>query len=264
MYRKNVLKSRLKQGENVLGCWSFLGSPHATELLGLAGFDYILIDQEHGLGDPSSISLQMQALSATEASGIVRVPWNDPIYLKRVLDAGVDGVMIPSIDTAAEATAAVAACRYPPRGRRGTAASSVRASNYGMAADYVATAADNLTIVLQIETVEGVRNIDEILAVEGIDVLFIGPYDLSGSAGHLGELKHPEVAGLIEHVEKRTRAKGIPLGTVPHQGCTWADMFDRGYQFVNAGSDIARLRDGALADIKRFREGYRTARPAAA
>ena len=107
MYRKNALKSRLKQGENVLGCWSFLGSPHVTELLGLAGFDYILIDQEHGLGDPSSISLQMQALSATETSGIVRVPWNDPIYLKRVLDAGVDGVMIPSIDTAAEATVEV-------------------------------------------------------------------------------------------------------------------------------------------------------------
>jgi len=264
MYRKNRLKERLQNAENVFGCWTMLGNPHATEILALAGFDYLILDQEHGLGDPSSLSLQLQAASATEATPIVRVPWNDHVYLKRVLDAGAEGVMIPSVETAEEARTAVAACRYPPQGRRGTAASTVRASSYGMAPDYVATCADNLLIVLQIESAKGVENIDEILEVEGIDVMFIGPYDLSGTVGQLGNIKHPEVARLIEHAEARIKAKGLPMGTVPHPGCTWKDMFARGYQFVNAGSDVARLRDGSLADVKAFREIYRGSQKTAA
>ena len=264
MYRKNPLKERLRNAENVLGCWTMLGNPHVTEILALAGFDYLILDQEHGLGDPTSLSLQLQAVSATNTTPIVRVPWNDHVYLKRVLDAGVEGVMIPSVETAEEARAAVAACRYPTLGRRGTAASTVRASNYGMAPDYVPTCADNLLIVLQIESAKGVENIDEILEVEGIDVMFIGPYDLSGTMGHLGNIKHPEVARAIEHAESRIKAKGLPMGTVPHPGCTWKDMFARGYQFVNAGSDVARLRDGSLVDVKAFREIYRDPKLSAA
>ncbi|MGO4386738.1 HpcH/HpaI aldolase/citrate lyase family protein [Microvirga sp. 2YAF29] len=257
MYRTNTLKQRLQNSEKVLGCWTMLGNPHVTEILALAGFDYLILDQEHGLGDPTSLSLQLQAVSATSATPIVRVPWNDHVYLKRVLDAGVEGVMIPSVETAEEARAAVAACRYPPLGRRGTAASTVRASSYGMAPDYVSTCADNLLIVIQIESAKGVGNIDEILAVEGIDVMFIGPYDLSATVGQMGNLKHPEVAGLIETAESKIKKSGIPMGTVPHPGCTYKDMFARGYQFVNAGSDVARLRDGSLADVKAFRELYR-------
>lgn len=264
MYRPNAVKQRLKNGENVLGCWTMLGSPHVVELLGFAGFDYLILDQEHGLGDPTSLSFQLQAMAATPATSVVRVPWNDHVYLKRVIDAGAEGVLIPSIDTAEEARAAVAACRYPPRGRRGTAASSVRASNYGMAPDYVAGCCDNLLVVIQIESAKAVENIDEILAVEGIDVVFIGPFDLSATVGQMGNLKHPEVARLIEHAESRIRAAGLPMGTVPHPGCTWKDMFARGYQFVNAGSDVAKLRDSSLADVKAFREGFRTSRPQAA
>lgn len=257
MYRKNSLKQRLISGENVLGCWSFLGNPLIVEILGLTGFDYILLDQEHGLGDPSDLPAQLQALSATPTVGVVRVPWNDHVYLKRVLDAGAEAVLIPSIDTAEEARAAVAACLYPPRGRRGTAAGSVRASSFGMAPDYVATCAENLLIACQIESAKAVENIDEILAVEGIDVIFIGPFDLSATVGQMGNLKHPEVARLIGVAEERIKAAGRPMGTVPHPGCTWKDMFARGYQFVNAGSDVARLRDGSLADVKEFRTLYR-------
>ena len=257
MYRPNSLKERLRKGENVLGCWSFLGNPQVVEILSLAGFDYLLLDQEHGLGDPTSLATQLVALSATPTVGVVRVPWNDHVYLKRVLDAGAEGVLIPGIDTAEEARAAVAACLYPPRGRRGTAAGSVRASSYGMAPDYVATCADNLLIACQIESAKAVENIDAILAVEGIDLMFIGPFDLSATVGQIGNLKHPEVARLIEHAESRIRAAGRPMGTVPHPGCTWKDMFARGYQFVNAGSDVSRLRDGSLADVKEFRALYR-------
>jgi 4-hydroxy-2-oxoheptanedioate aldolase len=257
VYRANTLKTRLKRGENVIGCWSMLGDPHVVELLSLAGFDYIVLDQEHGLGDPSTLSTQLQAMSATPTTGVVRVPWNDHVYLKRVLDVGAEAVLIPSIDTAADARAAVAACLYPPAGRRGTASSSVRASSYGLAPNYVASCAENLLIACQIESATAVENIDEILAVDGIDLIFIGPFDLSATVGQMGNLKHPEVARLIGHAEARIKAAGRPMGTVPHPGCTWKDMFERGYQFVNAGSDIARLRDGSVADVKAFREAYR-------
>ena len=257
MYRTNSLKRRLRDGENVLGCWSMLGHPQVVEILSLAGFDFIVLDQEHGLGDPSSLPAQLHAMSATPTVGVVRVPWNDHVYLKRVLDAGAEAVLIPSINTAEEARAAVAACLYPMRGRRGTAASSVRASSYGMAPDYVATCAENLLIACQIESAQAVENIDEILAVDGIDMLLIGPTDLSATVGQMGNIRHPEVARLIAHAEARIKAAGRPMGTVPHPGCTWKDMFARGYQFVNAGSDIARLRDGSLADMKEFRNLYR-------
>jgi 4-hydroxy-2-oxoheptanedioate aldolase len=259
VYRTNTLKQRLRNGENVLGCWSMLGHPTVVEILALAGFDFIVLDHEHGLGDPNSLPAQLQAMSATPAAGVVRVPWNDHVYLKRVLDAGAEAVLIPTINTADEARAAVAACLYPPRGRRGTAASSVRASSYGMAPDYVATCAENLLIACQIESAQAVENIDEILAVEGIDMLLIGPTDLSATVGQMGNIRHPRVAGLIAHAEARIRHAGLPMGTVPHPGCTWKDMFERGYQFVNAGSDIARLRDGSLADVKEFRALYRKA-----
>jgi 4-hydroxy-2-oxoheptanedioate aldolase len=263
MYRRNACKEHLKDGRKVLGCWSVLGSPSVAELLGFAGFDYLLIDQEHGLGEPSTLTAQMQAMSATPATSIVRVPWNDHVYIKRVLDAGVEGLMVPSIETAEEARAAVAACRYPPVGRRGAASSSARASNYGMAPDYVATCAENLLVVLQIESAKGVENIDKILAVEGIDVMFIGPHDLSGTVGQLGNLKHPAVATLIARAEERILASGVPMGTVPHPGCSALDMFARGYSFVNAGSDVSRLRDSSLADVRAFRQVHRAHEPAA-
>lgn len=253
MYRPNRLKQRLRNGENVLGCWTMLGHPQVVEILSLAGYDFLVLDQEHGLGDPTTLGAQLHAMSATPTVGVVRVPWNDHVYLKRVLDVGAEAVLIPSIDSADEARVAVSACLYPTRGRRGTASSSVRASSYGMASDYVATCADNLLIACQIESARAVENIDEILAVEGIDLMFIGPFDLSATVGQMGNLKHPEVARLIAHAESRIRAAGRPMGTVPHPGCTWKDMFARGYQFVNAGSDVARLRDGALADVREFR-----------
>jgi len=257
VYRKNTLKERLVARERVLGCWTMLGHPQVVEILSLAGFDYLVLDQEHGYGDPSTLAAQLHAMSATPTVGVVRVPWNDHVYLKRVLDVGAEAVLIPSIDTAEEARAAVAACLYPTRGRRGTASSSVRASSYGMAPDYVATCGDNLLVACQIESAKAVENIDEILAVDGIDLIFIGPFDLSATVGQMGNLKHPEVARLINRAEERIKAAGRPMGTVPHPGCTWKDMFERGYQFVNAGSDVSRLRDGSLADVKEFREIYR-------
>ena len=151
-------------------------------------------------------------MSATPTVGVVRVPWNDHVYLKRVLDVGAEAVLIPSIDTADDARAAVAACLYPPRGRRGTAASSVRASSYGMAPDYVATCAENLLIACQIESAKAVENIDDILAVDGIDLIFIGPFDLSATVGPDGQSQAP--GGRAAHRSRR----GAHQGSAPSDG----------------------------------------------
>jgi 4-hydroxy-2-oxoheptanedioate aldolase len=255
MFRPNALKQRLRVGKNALGCWTVLGSPPVIELLAYCGFDYLLLDQEHGFGEPSSLLHSLQAMAAAPAcTSIVRVPSSDPNYLKRVLDAGVEGVMVPNVETADDARAVVAACRYPPAGRRGSALGSARASDYGInSGKYKQDAAKELLIVCQIESPKAVDNVAAIAAVDGVDVLFIGPHDLSGSVGQLGELKHPEVAKLIARAEQGIRASGKPMGTVPHPGTTWREMFQRGYQMINAGSDVGRLRDAALADVKEFR-----------
>jgi len=258
MFRPNALKQRLRSGGRALGCWTVLGSPPVIELLAYCNFDYLLLDQEHGFGEPSALLNSLQAMAATPAcTAVVRVPSNDINYLKRVLDAGVEGVMVPNIETAEDAHAVVMACRYPPAGRRGTALGSARASDYGInAAKYRRAAADELLIVCQIESPKGVDNIEAIAAVEGVDVLFIGPYDLSGTVGQLGDLKHPEVARLIGRAEEGIKRSGKPMGTVPHPGTTWREMLERGYQMINAGSDVSRLREGALADVKEFRSVY--------
>jgi 4-hydroxy-2-oxoheptanedioate aldolase len=258
MFRPNALKKRLLSGGRAIGCWTVLGSPPVVELLSYAGFDYLLLDQEHGFGDPTTLMSSLQAMAATpNCTGIVRVPSNDPNYLKRVLDAGAEGVMVPNVETAEDARNIVAACRYPPKGRRGSALGSARASDYGINAPrYKETAADELLIVCQIESPKAVDNIPAIAAVEGVDVLFIGPHDLSGSVGQLGNFKHPDVAPLIARAEESIKKAGKPMGTVPHPGVRWSEMFERGYHMINAGSDVGRLRDGALADVKEFRAKY--------
>ena len=256
MYRENRVKAKLREGKKVLGFWSSFGNPFVTEALGLTGLDFVVMDQEHGFGDPASLALQLQALSATDTTSIVRVPANDRTYIKRVLDAGVEGLIVPGIDSAEQARAAVEACHYPPRGCRGSAIGSARASDYGMSAGYGDTAGDNLLVICQIESITAVENIDAISAVEGIDVLFIGPFDLSGTLGHMGEIAHPDVAAAIREAERGIKASGKAMGSVPHPGKTWSDMFREGYDFVNAGSDVRALRDASLAAVREFRADF--------
>src|SRR3989442_11171483 len=175
MFRRTHLRARLREAKRAWVCCTGLGAPPVIELLALCGFDYLLLDQEHGFGEPSALLHSLQAMAATpHCTSVVRVPSNDPNYLKRVLDAGVEGVMVPNVETAEDARAVVAACRYPPLGRRGSALGSARASDYGInSSKYKSTAADELLIVCQIESPKAVENIDAIAAVEGVDVLFI-------------------------------------------------------------------------------------------
>jgi 4-hydroxy-2-oxoheptanedioate aldolase len=254
VYRENSFKKRLLAGERCYGCWLHLYSPVAAEVLALAGYDAMIIDHEHGSGDLVGAIQIMQAMSATPACPILRVPWNDPVALKRALDTGPEGVMIPSINSADQAKAAVAACRYPPGGMRGAAYGLVRASDYGMAAkDYFENVQDNLLVICQIETAEAVDAIPEIAAVDGVDMLFIGPIDLSGSIGKLGQFDDAAVIALRKRGEDAIKASGKLLGGLAVPNLSIADMAARGYDFVTAASDITLLRDAALAQLEEMR-----------
>lgn len=254
MFRENALKKRLAAGRPALGCWLDLASPMAAEIVGLAGYDFVVIDHEHGPGTLSDGLALLQALSGTPATAIMRVPANDPVYVKRALDLGVEGLMFPNVNSAAEALAAVGACHYPPRGTRGAAYGMVRGADYGLAGErYRETASGELLVICQIETTAAVDAIPEIAAVPGVDALFVGPYDLSGSIGRLGRFDEAEVATLLDRAERAILESGRVYGTIPVAGRPAADLVARGARLVVAGNDIAFVRSGAVQQVEAFR-----------
>lgn len=254
MFRDNALKARLGAGGKALGCWNYTGSPVLAEIAGLVGYDFVLIDHEHGPVDLHQTIGILQALSATGTTSLLRAPWNDPIYIKRALDTGVEGIMVPMVETAEEAARAVAACRFPPRGMRGSAAGMVRATDYGLRqADYIERAEDELMVICQIETPRGIDNIPAIAEVEGVDMLFVGPSDISASLGHAGKVTHPEVAATLEAVERAIKDAGKWMGTVGREGLSVAELFDRGYDLVSGGSDVTLFRNAAKAQVEAHR-----------
>ena len=251
MFRDNPLKARLAAGQPVVGCWSHLVSPIAAEVVALAGYDFVIIDNEHGPASLSESTQIMQAVSTTPAATLMRVPWNDPVYIKRALDTGIEGVMIPAVEDAAAAASAVAACRYPPEGIRGVAYSVVRAAEYGLKlAEYADKANDNLLVMCQVESARTVDNIEAIGATDGIDVLFIGPFDLSASMGKPGRFDDPEVAEKLARAEAGILASGKALGGILRPGDSLDGMLERGYRVLVSNSDVTLLRDAARAEVK--------------
>jgi 4-hydroxy-2-oxoheptanedioate aldolase len=250
--KPNRVKQLLKEGKGACGTWVSLCSPIAAEVVGMAGFDWLLIDMEHGPGDYQTLISQLQAIGgAGDSEPIVRVQGNDPAILKRVLDAGARGVMVPGIKTPEDARRAVAAIKYPPMGFRGIA--SVRGGKYGLDSGYLKEANDNILMYLQIETKESVKDIEAILDTPGIDVCFIGPNDLSADLGHIGELTHPEVLAAIERVEKAAKARKIPLGTVSRGWDAAKALYDKGYQAVSVQSDVNFLLTASRQAMDSFR-----------
>jgi len=241
MYRPNRLKQRIRQGLPSMGVWLQSGSPVAAEIASLAGFDFLMLDLEHGMGGISEVTHLMRAAQAGEATIMVRTPWKDPVLLNRLLDAGAEGVLVPQLETGEEAQAIADACRYPPEGRRGNAWGVARAASYGFAADRFAEANANLVVMVQIESRRAVENAAAIAAVEGIDACFIGPYDLSGSIGRPGEIDHQETLALIRETEEKARAAGMPLASIPRPDADFATLFDQGYCAVVDGGDILFL-----------------------
>jgi len=243
------LKARLKAGEKLLGAWTMSNSPDNAEVMAQAGVDFILMDHEHGQATLPDAIAQLRAMKGTDCAGMMRVPWNDMIFIKRALDAGIHGVMVPQVNTAEEARAAVAACRYPPRGIRG-AAGGTRAASYGGDAGYYDRADEELIVIVQIETPQAVENAAAIAAVDGVDVVFVGPRDMSAALGKLNKFDDPELRALIAKVEQATLASGKALGTVAPTAAQVKELFGRGYTFLISGSDLSHLRAGITQMMK--------------
>jgi len=255
--KTNHVKRALREGRPTAGAWLSLCSPISAEVMSRAGFDWLLVDMEHGHGDYQTLLAQLQAIEGSPVIPIVRVQWNDPAVIKRVLDIGAYGVMIPWIADRREAEAAVRATKYPPAGIRGIAGSH-RAGGYGRhAAEYWKRANDEILVVLQVETPTAVAEVEEIVKLPGLDVLFIGPADLSTGLGHMGDPGHPEVRAAMERVETAARAHGIALGNITRSWEQARELYKRGYQFLTLCSDTSLLVQGANDVVTRFEQDVR-------
>jgi 4-hydroxy-2-oxoheptanedioate aldolase len=248
----NRFKQGLREGRPLVGLWSSLSSPAATEILADSGFDWILIDTEHAPNETPMVAEQLRAASMGRASPVVRPAWNDQVILKRLLDVGVQTLLVPFIQTPDEAARAVASVRYPPRGVRGVA-SVHRANRYGRVPGYFERADDEICVLAQLETRGSVDALEAIAAVDGIDGVFIGPSDLAASLGHLGNNAHPEVRTTIEDACRRARAIGKPIGILAPIEADARAYLDLGFAFVAVGSDVVVLRKGCDALVKQFK-----------
>jgi 2-keto-3-deoxy-L-rhamnonate aldolase RhmA len=248
------LKERVQKGEIVLGCFLSLGSSITAEIMGLAGYDWALIDLEHGAGNEREALFQMQALEATPAAPVVRVESNARQRSHRVLDLGAHGIMFPRISGAADARDAVAALRYPPQGVRGVAFSN-RACAFGSNfLPYVEASLTSLLGIIQIETPEAVANVDEIAAVDGVDVLFIGPSDLSHSLGVLGKFDDARYLRAVDKTAEAAARRNKATGILLPKPDDMKFYRDRGFTFLASGSDGVLLNNAARALVAKLRQ----------
>lgn len=247
----NPFKRALREGRAQIGLWSSLASNITVEVVAGAGFDWLLLDMEHAPNELPMVHQQLQAAAGGTAHPIVRPPWNDMVVIKRLLDVGVQSLLIPYVQTLEEARNAVAYTRYPPHGVRGFA-TGPRANDYGRITDYVQTYADQLCVLVQVETQLGLDNLEAIARVEGVDGVFIGPADLAAALGHAGELKHPEVQSAIEDAIRRIVACGKPPGILIGDEALARRYLELGCLFTAVGSDLALLARGADALAARF------------
>jgi 4-hydroxy-2-oxoheptanedioate aldolase len=254
MFRENRLKRRIKAGKPSLGVWLQIADPSAAEIASLSGYDFLILDNEHGYASLDTLVHMMRAAQSTDATVMVRCSGSDGDYIKRVLDAGAEALMIPMVDDAEEARAIVRASLYPPAGRRGYSSPTVRASGYGAAADHAERANEELLITVQIESTEAVGRAAEIAAVDGVDCVFIGAADLAGSLNHMGDLAHPEVEARIKDCVDAVRSTGKPLGTIPRPGTSVLDLAGQGYLMLAGVADAAALRQAFTADVAAFRK----------
>jgi len=236
-----TFKQRLKAGDRLIGCWMTLADIYSAEILGTAGFDWIVVDGEHSPNDIRSMRDQLIALEASDSHPVVRVPIGETRLIKQVLDIGAQTVLVPMVETAEQAKELVRACRYPPEGTRGVGASAARASRFSSIPDYIATADDQICLLVQVENRAGIANIDEILAVDGVDGVFIGPADLSTDMGHSGNSSAPEVEAVILATLARIKAAGKAPGILSTKDETTALYRDGGAQFLAVGIDLLML-----------------------
>jgi 2-keto-3-deoxy-L-rhamnonate aldolase RhmA len=246
---KNMTKQKLRKGEQTCGAWLTMGSDLVAEVMAEVGFDWICIDTEHGHGSFQELRHQLQALAGTATTPIVRVPWNDLVSIKKTLDLGAHGLVIPWVNTREQAEQAVRACKYPPAGVRGFAGGT-RIWRYGFDDDYLHTVNDEILIALQIETREAISNLADIVSVPGVDVIFVGPGDLSFSLGCPLDFEHPDHRAAMTTIETTAQQAGLPLGTISAGDNEYlAQLYERGYQFVATCCDLELLRSAAIQQL---------------
>ncbi len=246
-----------------VGSWIMSASPVVAEAMGCAGFDWGVVDMEHTPLDQMDVIHLLQAIAGTAMVPITRVPWNDTVMVKRVLDAGVQTIMFPFVQNADEARKAVAAAKYPPHGVRGMAGMS-RGSRFGTVKDYFKVANNSVSVILQIETPEAMAQLEDIASVPGVDSLFFGPGDLSGAMGHVGNLLHADVVKLMADGVMRCHAVGKPVGTVGGTPEAVAIYRASGFDYIGCASDLGLLMRACTSalstvrsqDIKIHAQGY--------
>jgi len=231
------------------GCWVNLFEPIVGELVGRAGYDYALLDMEHSPVTFDRLVPMVRAVQLGGARALVRAPDADPAWIGRLMDLGADGAMVPRVASAAEAGRIARAAEYAPEGTRGMAASIVRASGWGTDPDYLAHCRERFLLMLQIETREAVEAAGDIARVDGVDAVFIGPYDLSGSLGHTARPDHAVTRAAIDTVVRAVREAGKPLSTLPTPEVDAAALFERGFDLVFSGSDLTMLREAMVRDV---------------
>ena len=250
------LKEKLRSGKLTLGTWVTIGHPDVPEILSTLPLDWVVFDMEHSPLDFSTLQPMMMGLRGSSVDPLIRVPISDPSYIKRALDLGSTGIVVPWINSAEEARSIVYYATYPPRGIRG--AGPRRASMYGSIpfSDYYSSfEKESLVIVVQVETKEALERVDEIASVDGVDVLFAGPLDLSVSLGVPGEVTHPKVIEAMERVAKAARSAGKSAGAMALSVDMARRLVDMGFNFISYAADYVVLRNAYLEALKRIREG---------
>lgn len=252
--RVRAMKERLRAGRPVFGAWLGLNDPVAAEILARTGFDFLLIDMEHGPWDLVTLQHTLMGFNGTETVPMVRVPWNDHVRIKQVLDMGVEGIMAPMVRTVEECRALVRACRYPPVGTRGFGPR--RASNYYRnIEDYVAVANEALFVMPQIEDIATLDVLDEFLAVPGIDAVAIGPNDLSGTTGLFRQHLHPTNKNAIDLIIDRAREAGVPVSLgINTRPADQRALIERGVLILTTTSDLELLATGSRQSLDANRQ----------
>ena len=248
----NAFKRALAAKRAQIGLWCSLSSNYAVEAVAGAGFDWLLLDMEHSPNDLENLLGQLQAAAPYPTHPVVRVPWNDMVAIKRVLDVGAQSLLVPYVSTPQEAAAAVSYTRYPPGGARGVAGTT-RATRFGRIKDYARRAQEEICLLVQVETRSGLENIEAICAVEGIDGVFIGPADLHASLGYPGEVANPKVKPMIDDALRRIRKAGRAPGILTPDEADARHWLQCGALFVAVGADVGMLARGADALAAKFK-----------
>lgn len=249
----NTFKARLKAGKRLIGCWMGLADINAAEILGTAGFDWIVLDGEHAPNDIRSMRDQLIALETSDSHPVVRVPIGETWMIKQVLDIGAQTILVPIVESREQAEELVRACRYPPDGVRGVGAALARASRFSAIPDYVTTANDQICLLVQVETRAGIAALDGILAVDGVDGVFIGPADLSADMGYGGNPGAPQVQEVILGALQRIADGGKAPGILSTNDTVTEIYRDAGAQFLAVGIDVLMLAQTARAAAAKWK-----------